>query len=287
MDGEVDIRTVEAADDDCRVAHGEPLEDLCPDRGSCRRRQREGRRMAELLDDRAEPKIVRAEVMAPLADAVRLVDDKKLRLRIEQAISRLLVRELLGGEEQELDLVFDDLLEQLLAGALPERGIERGSLAQVGLLDRFHLVTLKREERRDNDGGATPDRGRKLVDGRLPGAGGQHRQRVAAVQHRADSFVLTGAKRVEAEMLPRDLGNGRRSHVSLLYVVAAAKPELTQAACIGGCGASRIASSSASSRKASSVVPPFPFWTAAWLRATSIARLSRMTVTFTCPGYSS
>src|SRR6478672_4745708 len=165
MHGEVDVRTVEAAYDDCCVAHGEPLENLGANRRSRRRRQGEGRRVAKLLDDRAEPKIVRTEVVAPLAHTVRLVDDEEPRLRLEQALACLLVRELFGGEEQELDLVVCDLLEKLLAGPLAERRVERGSLPELGLLDRLDLIALKREERRDDDRRPATDRGCELIDG--------------------------------------------------------------------------------------------------------------------------
>ena len=103
LDGEVDVRPVEAADDDRRVAHAEPLDDLVADRRRGGRGQREHRRAAERLDRRAEPQVVGAEVVAPLADAVRLVDDEQRRPGGGDSSSDLGVGELLRGEEEELE----------------------------------------------------------------------------------------------------------------------------------------------------------------------------------------
>ena len=60
-----------------RVAHAELADDvvlhfLCRGRG-----ERENRRAAESLCDRAEAQIVGTEIVSPLADAVRFIDDEE------------------------------------------------------------------------------------------------------------------------------------------------------------------------------------------------------------------
>ena len=75
--GEVEVGTVEAADHLGRVLHAEALDDLAADRGRGGRRQRQDRGTAEPLGERAQLQIIGAEVVAPLADAVGLVDDEQ------------------------------------------------------------------------------------------------------------------------------------------------------------------------------------------------------------------
>src|SRR5437870_5196464 len=57
--------------------------------------------MAELLDDPSKAEIVRTEVVAPLADAVRLVDDEELRLSLELAGSERLEAEQLARDVRD------------------------------------------------------------------------------------------------------------------------------------------------------------------------------------------
>jgi hypothetical protein len=61
--------------------------------------------VSELLDETAEAQVVGPEVMAPLGDAVRLVDGEQGRLRGAQRLDRLRSGQLLGSEEEELELV--------------------------------------------------------------------------------------------------------------------------------------------------------------------------------------
>ena len=72
--------------------------------------------MAERGDRLAEAQVVGAEVVAPLADAVRLVDDEQRDAGARRSSSiDVLVGELLRGEEHELDLVVLGVLEHLVA----------------------------------------------------------------------------------------------------------------------------------------------------------------------------
>ena len=79
VDLQPDLRPVEPGDDDLRVAHLQPLDDLGAHRRGGGRGEREHGRVAELLDDAAEAQVVGPEVVAPGGDAVRLVDDEQRR----------------------------------------------------------------------------------------------------------------------------------------------------------------------------------------------------------------
>src|SRR5947199_216237 len=85
--------------------------------------------MAERLDHRPEREVVGPEVVAPFRDAVRLVDDEQRRPRLAHALEDLLVGELLGREQHELDRALLGLLEGLLALALGQRRVDQLGLA--------------------------------------------------------------------------------------------------------------------------------------------------------------
>ena len=94
----------------------EPVDDV----GAHGRRGRGGEGdhdgMAEGVDDVAEAAVVGAEVVAPLADAVRLVDDEQRRPGGHQRVERVLAGELLGSEEHELEVAVAQRGERLGAG---------------------------------------------------------------------------------------------------------------------------------------------------------------------------
>jgi hypothetical protein len=88
--------------------------------------------------------------------------------------------QLLGGEEDELDLVVADLVDDLLALLVGQRGVQDRGV----LLDGLHLVLLQRDERRDDDGGPVDEEAGELVDRRLARARRHDAQRVAPTDRR-------------------------------------------------------------------------------------------------------
>ena len=78
---QVDVRPVEVADHHHGIAQAEPPHDLLPYRRRGRRGQRQPDRRADRLGLRAEPHVVGPEVVAPLADQVRLVHGEQPRPR--------------------------------------------------------------------------------------------------------------------------------------------------------------------------------------------------------------
>ena len=143
---EVEVRAVEAADEHRRVLHPQPLDDLATDRGRGGRGQRQQGRVAELVGEGAEAEVVGAEVVPPLADAVRLVDDQQRGLRLAELLQHLLFGELLGRQQDELALAPAQRLHQLFPLSLRDGRVQFGGLAGAALLHRLDLVPLQRDQ---------------------------------------------------------------------------------------------------------------------------------------------
>ena len=65
------------------------------------------------FDDGAEREVVGAEVVAPLAHAVRLVDDEEAHRAREQQIEEVAILEALGREVEDLALAVGHLARRL------------------------------------------------------------------------------------------------------------------------------------------------------------------------------
>jgi hypothetical protein len=76
-DGQADVGPVKAPHQHHRVAHVEPLDDLGADRRRGRGGQGQHPRVPQLVGQRAHPQVLGAELVAPGADAVRLVDHQQ------------------------------------------------------------------------------------------------------------------------------------------------------------------------------------------------------------------
>ena len=99
---EGDVGTVEARPHPQRLAHLEALRDLDRDRHRRRRRAGHHRRPAEPLGDLRQPQVVGAEVVAPLGDAVGLVDRQQVDLALPDRVEE-------GPRGEALRRAVDDL----------------------------------------------------------------------------------------------------------------------------------------------------------------------------------
>ncbi len=98
---EGDVRSIEVSDNDLGIAQAQPPHDLMSDRRRSRCRQCHAHGHPHRLSLCAEAQVVGSEVVPPLADQVRLVDDEQSRPRTLQHLPRPRVAELLRGEEDE------------------------------------------------------------------------------------------------------------------------------------------------------------------------------------------
>ena len=83
------VGAVEAGVDDLGIGHAQLGEDVLDDVGRGRGRQGHDGRPAQVVDGLAQGQIVGAKVVAPLADAVSLVDDEQLDFPALRAVAEL------------------------------------------------------------------------------------------------------------------------------------------------------------------------------------------------------
>jgi len=194
----------------------QPLTDVVADRRRGGGGHRDGAVLAELVEEIAEAEVVRAEVVAPGGDAVRLVDGHQARAQGRHPLQHLGVGQLLGREEQELDRAGGDPLQRLapLAFGLRRADPDR-ACAGAGRLDAGDLVVLQGEQRRDDDGRPVDEQSGELVDQRLARAGRRDQQHVLPVEQRDRGLGLAGEESVVVEPLPGGaayLRDGRCRH---------------------------------------------------------------------------
>ena len=177
----------------------------------------------------AELDVLGAEVVAPLADAVRLVDGEQGDAgrgapgvaQPAQPLEEPLGHERLGRHVQQVELAGVQGAQHAARLAGLERRVVGGG-ADAGRQQRVHLVLHQRDERRDDDAGAGADHGGQLVAERLAAAGGHEHERVTAGDQVVDDLLLVRAVLGEAEDLAqqgasgarrgRGTGGGGRSH---------------------------------------------------------------------------
>ena len=149
------------------------------------------------LAERAELAIFRAEVVAPLADAVRLVHGHERRRGALQALEEAVHHQALGRQVEQLDAAARHRAHH--AGTLGRclAAVEHSG-RYAGLAQAVDLVLHQRDKRRDHDGEPAEVRGGRLVAERLAAAGRKHDERVAAVEHAGDGIFLKREKAIVA-----------------------------------------------------------------------------------------
>ena len=171
LDPEPDVRPVEAADDHLGVAQRAGSSTISSRTGGAAVAvSASSDRVAQRLAHVAQPQVVGPEVVAPLRDAVRLVDDEERRAGRAQARRRVsALASCSGASRTNSRSPRGQGLEGRVAVARGASSSSRSRRAApvAGLLDRLELVALQRDERRDDDGRPVEDEARQLVDRRL------------------------------------------------------------------------------------------------------------------------
>ncbi len=132
LDVIADVRSIEARGEDCGRVELEPRDDLV----SCRRRRGRGERhprhAREAALELVQREVVLAKVVAPLRDAVRLVDRDQRQPHAGEQLERLLLHETLGRDIEELQRAALQVGDHaLLLGVRERRVQERGAHARV------------------------------------------------------------------------------------------------------------------------------------------------------------
>ena len=136
--------------------------------------------------------VFRAEVVAPLADAVRFVHgDEADRLRRQQVLKSVaaLAHQPFRRHIQQPVLAFPDAARHfgLLLGR--HRAVVAGRRHAVAD-QRVDLILHQRNQRRHDDGEPVAGQGRRLKAQRLAAAGRQHQQRIAVRHHGFHGLAL-------------------------------------------------------------------------------------------------
>ena len=177
--GEGQVGAIEARGDAHRVAQPQARDDV----GGDLRRRRGGRGDERLRAQPArrvgEAEVVRAEVVAPLRDAVRLVDDEQPDVRRAQRLGEARRREALRGDVEQAHLARGGARQRGAVGRRVLLGVDQRGAARGDALERLDLVLHERHERRDHHREVVADQRRQLVAQRLAGARGHDDEDVA------------------------------------------------------------------------------------------------------------
>ena len=199
LEGETQIGPREGGDEDVRRAREEPRDDIGAGGRPRRRGDGEDGRRAEPLGEFAEPRIIGPELMAPMRDAMRLVDREQPHAGAAQQFDRRILGEPLRRDIDQRGATAGDggdrrrLLRLALAGVQSDGGGGARHAAQ--------LIAHQRDERRHDDDRRAAEDGRELIEQRFAGAGRHHRERVAAVEHGGEDALLPGTEIIMAEFV--------------------------------------------------------------------------------------
>ena len=177
--GERKVGAVERGDYLQGVLQAKGLGDVLSDPRGRRRRQRDhGRAPVEPLDERADLAVIAAEVVAPFADAMGLVDGDKGDREVLDGRQESRARQALRRNVQDLELAAFDAVPNLFLSPKAQRVVKESRM-QAQLNELPYLVAHERDQGRDHDGGAAERDGGDLVDERLARPGGHDGQHVA------------------------------------------------------------------------------------------------------------
>src|SRR2546425_5141640 len=167
------------------------------------------REPGEPLAQHAELPVLRPEVVAPLADAVRLVHREERRIGARQLLGEAVHDQALRRDVEQVVAAGAEAAEHLRALRRRLAAVEvRGGHAC--LAKTVDLVLHERDERRDDDGQALQMRGGRLVAERFAAARGEHDDGIAPVEDGGDGFALQRKEAVVAPDTPYGLVNELR-----------------------------------------------------------------------------
>src|SRR6185503_11022097 len=201
---EVEIGAVHPDVEDAHARPAELARDVLDDIRRGGRGEREQRRVAQLAQRRAEAGIGRAKIVAPLRDAMRLVDDEEVDRVLLQLVDERRVLELLGRGEDEVRVALLDAAQGLAPLARRQRAVHGGRV-DAAVLELVGLVLHERDERRHDDRGAAHLQRRQLIAERLAGARRHDGERVAPGEHALDHLALPRPQAPQLERAPQDV----------------------------------------------------------------------------------
>ena len=204
----------ETANERLGVRQAELCDDVAPDRVRRRRRQGDRRRVAAQPAEASQPGVVGAEIVAPLADAMRLVDRQQAQPRAPDCLQEPAAAEPFRHHVDDPHLAAGDRIQAALLLARAERAVDvRDRQAQAAEL--VDLVLHQRDQRRDDQRQPVEHQRRQLVAEALASAGRHYAQAIATRQHGADHLFLAEPEAGQPESAqigfdPGGFGSGHR-----------------------------------------------------------------------------
>ena len=151
-----------------------------------------GNPLAQLGD----PQVGGPEIVAPLGDAVGLIDGEKRYVHSLHPQAEGLGCEPFGSDVEEFHVAIDAVVQVDVDLSGRQARMDRQS-ADTQLAEPIDLVFHQGDQRGDHDAYALRSQSRNLIGERLAAARGHQGQRIASGEHREDDLFLHGAERVE------------------------------------------------------------------------------------------
>jgi hypothetical protein len=169
-------------------------------------------RRAEPLADVGQPQVVGAEVVAPLREAMRLVDRQPGHADLGDGVEEPGAREPLRRDVDQPGLAVADAAERGGDRVLRHRRGEHLDAVDAAVSKRAVLILHEGDERRDDQRHTRRDERGQLVAERLSRSGRHDGEHVAAVQERLDGLALARPETGVSEEPPQVGGDVSLDH---------------------------------------------------------------------------
>jgi len=198
LDQQVEIGPIEAGGDHIRLGNGEFLAHVGDHPGRGRGGEQQHLLDAELALIVGQLEVIRAEVVAPLGNAVRFVDHQQGDRYLGDEVSEALVLQALHRDHQNLQLAAACAVHHLHALLTALRRVDARCRDAMGMQEG-QLILHQRQQRRDDQGQVRQVQRRQLIAQGLARAGGKDRRRRTSGEYGADHRLLAGAQLIETE----------------------------------------------------------------------------------------
>ena len=187
-----EVRAIERRFEDRSIGHTQILLDVHLHLGCSRSRKCNERSLADIVDNGAYAAILRAEIVSPLRDTVRLVDGIERNFDLAQECHIILLCERLGGKVQQFGLACQNVATHLIDRCLVERRVQKVGNTRLGG-ERAHSIDLilhQGDKGRDDDCHTIHNKRRQLVAQRLTTARRHQHKGVASLEQVTNYSLL-------------------------------------------------------------------------------------------------
>ena len=203
----------EAGDEGLRVVQRQLLDDVAADAVRGGGGQGDGRRVAQQLAEIAEPGVIGAKIVPPLADAVCLVDGQQLQIHAADRLEEPPAAKPLRRHVHQPEPARGHLVEPLVLLGRGQRAVDERD-RQAERFELIDLVLHQGDQRRDDQRQSLQDHGRQLVAEAFSPSGGHDAEAIPPGQDRRNHLLLAMPERrkpkerqVRFEIIGRQFGH--------------------------------------------------------------------------------